>query len=96
MVALEAMACGTPVIASRVGGLAHTVQDGITGYLVPEGDAQALADHLQCLLSDEEMRRSMGRHGARVAKEYSWPMVADRVQALYGELRIGQAAPSGG
>ncbi len=96
MVALEAMACGTPVIASRVGGLAHTVQDGITGYLVPEGDAQALADNLQCLLSDEKMRRSMGRHGARVAKEYSWPMVADSVRALYGELRIGQAAPSGG
>jgi glycosyltransferase involved in cell wall biosynthesis len=90
------MACGTPVIASRVGGLAHTVQDGITGYLVPESDAGALADHLQCLLADEEMRLSMGRNGARAAKDYSWPAVTDQVQAIYEELAVGQAAPSEG
>src|SRR5204862_5547564 len=47
MVALEAMACGSPVVASRVGGLTTTIKDGVTGHLVPEGDATALASHLE-------------------------------------------------
>jgi D-inositol-3-phosphate glycosyltransferase len=54
MVALEAMACGSPVVASRVGGLTTTIQDGITGHLVPEGDPIALADCLAVLLADDE------------------------------------------
>src|SRR5439155_19902379 len=52
MVALEAMACGSPVVASRVGGLTTTVKDRVTGYLVPEGDPVALAASLDRLLHD--------------------------------------------
>ena len=58
MVALEAMACGTPVVASQVGGLAFLVQDGVTGYTVPVDDPQALADRLTLLIQDPALRTS--------------------------------------
>jgi len=86
MVALEAMACGTPVIASRVGGLTYTVRDGETGYLVPERDPQALAARLEQLLTNEQLRRKMGARAAEVAAEYSWTLVSDAIQALYEEV----------
>ena len=63
MVALEAMACGTPVVASQVGGLAYLVQDGVTGFTVPVDDPQALADRLMSLLSNPELRIENGAAG---------------------------------
>src|SRR5439155_941818 len=57
MVALEAMACGSPVIGSRVGGLATTVRDGVTGFLVPDGDAIALGDRIEALVNDADLRQ---------------------------------------
>lgn len=86
MVALEAMACGTPVIASRVGGLTYTVRDGETGFLVPERDPKALAARLEQLLTDDALRRRMGERAAEVAAEYSWTVVTDAIEALYEEL----------
>jgi len=86
MVALEAMACGTPVIASRVGGLTYTVRDGETGFLVPERDPKALAARLEQLLTDDVLRRRMGERAAKVAAEYSWTVVTDAIEALYEEL----------
>ena len=76
MVALEAMACGSPVVGSRVGGLTTTVRDGVTGYLVPEGDATALAQRLADLLTDPDARERLGREGARWAAQHRWPCVA--------------------
>jgi D-inositol-3-phosphate glycosyltransferase len=87
MVALEAMACGSPVVASRVGGLTTTIKDGITGHLVPEGDAAALAARLAGLLADPEARRRMGRDAMRWAAEHRWPCVAESVCRLYSTLR---------
>ena len=87
MVALEAMACGSPVVASRVGGLTTTVKDGITGYLVPEGDAQALSERLELLLHDPETRARLGREATRWAADHRWPCVAEAVCRLYSELR---------
>ena len=87
MVALEAMACGSPVVASRVGGLTTTVQDGVTGELVPEGDPAALAAALTALLADEARRDRLGRQAARWAAEHRWPCVAEAVCRLYSELR---------
>jgi len=55
MVALEAMACGTPVVASQVGGLAFLVQDGITGFVVPDGDPEILADRLTRLILEPDL-----------------------------------------
>jgi D-inositol-3-phosphate glycosyltransferase len=83
MVALEAMACGVPVIASDVGGLSTLIRDGRTGFLVPDGDPEALADRLLPLLSDPALRRALGFHGIATADAYGWPVIAERVERLY-------------
>ncbi len=86
MVALEAMACGTPVIASRVGGLTFTVRDGETGFLVPEKDPKALAEKLEMVLTDPCLRQRMGHRALQVAAGYSWAIVADDIEEVYNEL----------
>jgi len=92
MVALEAMACGSPVIASRVGGLTTTVRDGATGFLVPEGDAAALAERAALLLEDPRRREQLGREAQRWAAEHRWPCVAEAVCRLYSALRPGASS----
>jgi len=79
MVALEAMACGRPVIASEVGGLAHLVRDGETGFHVPEGNPVALATTMARLLQDERLRTRLGRQAEARAQTYAWPQIADRL-----------------
>jgi D-inositol-3-phosphate glycosyltransferase len=86
MVALEAMACGTPVIASQVGGLAFLVQDGVTGYHVPDDDPEALCEELASLLGDESLRRSLGRNAAEYAQNYAWEKIAKQIVGVYEEL----------
>jgi D-inositol-3-phosphate glycosyltransferase len=87
MVALEAMACGSPVVASRVGGLTTTVRDGVTGHLVPEGNPDALAQRLATLLADASARERLGREATRWASEHRWPCVAEAICRLYSEFR---------
>lgn len=86
MVALEAMACGAPVIASNVGGLATLVQDGRTGFLVPDGDPAALAARLRPIIDDPALRQALGLHGVAVAEGYSWASIAGRVEQVYERL----------
>ena len=86
MVALEAMACGSPVVASRVGGLTTTVRDGVTGFLVPEGDVTALAGRLEALLGDPDLRWRLGREGVRWAAQHRWPCVAEAICREYALL----------
>lgn len=86
MVALESMACGTPVIASRVGGLARLVRDGETGLLVPEEEPTALAMQIHAILQDEPERAAMSRRAATYAREFAWGCIADRIVGLYDEL----------
>jgi D-inositol-3-phosphate glycosyltransferase len=83
LVALEAMACGTPVVASETGGLVFLVRDGETGFHVPAGDAQALADRLGQLLEDDVLRKRLGKQAAEYAKRYAWPLIVDQVVDLY-------------
>jgi D-inositol-3-phosphate glycosyltransferase len=86
MVALEAMACGTPVVASQVGGLAFLVQDGVTGFTVPSGEPKALSERLTTLIRDSELRHTMGRQAAEFTREYGWEKIAARLIDLYQEV----------
>ncbi|HUR68345.1 MAG TPA: glycosyltransferase family 4 protein [Candidatus Thermoplasmatota archaeon] len=87
IVLAEAAACGTPVVATRVGGAPDVVHDGVTGKLVEYGDVDALAEAMGALLSDPAMRARMGAAGqARAFAEYSWDAVVERTIALYDEL----------
>jgi glycosyltransferase involved in cell wall biosynthesis len=77
--AVEAMACGRPVVASRIGGLPATVLDGATGLLFEPGDAADLARKLETLLDDPGLRRRLGEAGRRRFEEYySWPVIIER------------------
>jgi D-inositol-3-phosphate glycosyltransferase len=92
---LEAMACGTPVIASEVGGLGYLVQDGLTGYTVPDSDAGVLCEKLTSLLGDNELRLTMGRQAAEYAKEYAWGKIAASILDVYKEVTgADEAIPS--
>ena len=86
MVALEAMACGVPVVGSRVGGLAVTIQDEATGLLVPDGDVGALTRAVTGLLADDRRRRALGRQAVEWARRFAWPCIARAVTDLYAEL----------
>jgi len=82
--ALEAMACGLPVIASRVGGLAELIQDEKTGYLISPGDFEDLLASVVRLIRDEGLRRSMGRQAREyVLKQHDLSMLPDRLLEIY-------------
>ncbi|MDX1687412.1 MAG: glycosyltransferase [Candidatus Promineifilaceae bacterium] len=83
LVALEAMATGTPVIASEVGGLAFLVKDGETGFHVPSRDPEALADKIYCLLTDDACRQELGRNARIHARQYDWAKIGRRIVGLY-------------
>jgi D-inositol-3-phosphate glycosyltransferase len=92
MVALEAMACGTPVVASQVGGLAFLVKDGETGYTVPSSDVVALADRLANLIKDPDLQASMGIKASELAQEFSWDIIAVNILEQYQEVIATQSA----
>lgn len=81
---LEAMACGIPVVAYRVGGLQDTVVDGRTGLLAEPGDIDGLTQALGTLLNDSQRRHDFGRAARnRVVQHYPWPRIAERVEKVY-------------
>jgi D-inositol-3-phosphate glycosyltransferase len=86
MVALEAMACGTPVVASQVGGLAFLVQDGVTGFVVPDGDPLVLADRLSRLILEPGLSQKLGDQAAICAQDYAWPKITARILSIYKSL----------
>ncbi len=86
MVALEAMACGTPVIASEVGGLAFLVKHGRTGFHVPDREPRQLADRILALIDDPQLRERLGRQAREYAQAYAWPKIADRILDVYAEV----------
>ena len=95
MVALEAMACGTPVVASQVGGLAYLVQDGVTGFTVPVDEPKELAERLFRLLKDPELHERMSRQAVVAAQGYSWKNIATRLTGIYQEILAGGQGNSG-
>lgn len=75
IVTLEAMSCGKPVVASRIGGLPTIVDDGVSGFLVPPGEATALAAKVRLLLSNEELRAGMGVAARKRAEGFDWDRI---------------------
>lgn len=89
---LEAMAAGLPVVATRHSGIPEAVEDGVTGYLVDEGDTAAMADRIVRLARDPERRTTMGRAGwARARDRFSWARERD---ALLRTLRQSDGSPA--
>ncbi|MCP4417579.1 MAG: glycosyltransferase family 1 protein [Chloroflexi bacterium] len=83
MVALEAMAMGTPVIASEVGGLAHLVKHGVTGYHVPSRDPEALAARIYEMLSNKACHDHLGEQAQVHARQYNWAIIVNRMLLVY-------------
>jgi starch synthase len=87
IVNLEAMACGTAVVASAVGGIPEVVEDGRTGLLVPADDDAALATALNSLVADPARATEFGARGrARAVAEFSWDSIAAQTAELYASL----------
>jgi D-inositol-3-phosphate glycosyltransferase len=86
MVALEAMACGTPVIASEVGGLAYLVRDGETGFTIPDQEPEALCEKISWLLNDHELHRTMSARAVEYAQDYAWEKITEQIVGVYKGL----------
>lgn len=92
LVALEAMACGTPVAASDAGGLRELVRHGETGLLSEPGNAAALAEAIDALLSDAAVARRMGEAGVERARPFTWDASASRLASAYEQVVSGGIA----
>ena len=86
LVALEAAACGTPVIASAVGGLRTLVRHGDSGFLVPDRDPAVFAERARQVLTDHALAESLGAGGVRVARDYTWSTTAARLRRVYADV----------
>ena len=86
LVALEAAACGIPVVASAVGGLLNLIEHEHTGYLVKKRDAESFANYAGQLIDDPMLNLTIGNRAAQRAKNYSWASTADSVIAIYETL----------
>jgi D-inositol-3-phosphate glycosyltransferase len=85
---LEAMACGTPVVGSAVGGIKHSVLDGVTGFLVPPQDPGALAERLAQLQAHPLLREALGHAGVRRMRSmFTWDRIAGELAEVYRALR---------
>ncbi len=90
LVALEAAACGVPVVASDVGGLRSLVEDGRTGYLVDEASPSAFARRVLAVLDEPLAAERMGTAAVLRARQYTWASAARSLREVYGELTAGQ------
>ena len=96
LVAVEAMACGTPVVASRVGGLVSTVVDGVSGYLIPWRCPEPFAEKLEVLLNNPELRSNFSRAAQRSMERFAWRRVALQMASLYDRVLAEHRARQAG
>jgi D-inositol-3-phosphate glycosyltransferase len=92
LVALEAAACGTPVVGTSVGGLSHIVNDGVSGYLLEQRDSNVLAERLKPLLLDPSLRERFSIEAERAAARFSWTGATDALLELYACLMSDSSA----
>ena len=95
-VAIEAMLVGRAVVASEVGGLRDTVEDGTTGLMVPPGDPGALAVALDSLLDDPETRQRMGETGRLRARQFEAAAVVPRVVEIFKDVLLSRSDTQAG
>ena len=88
MVALESMACGTPVVATQVGGLQHLVQDEETGYVIPNDDPDALEEKITLLICKPEIREKMSRNSISYAQSFSWNIITKQIIQTFKNIII--------
>lgn len=87
MVLLEAMACGTPVVGSSVGGIPDIIQDGWNGYLVRERSPSELAERIIALLENQTVREQFKENGLRtVGERFSWRQISTKFTQTYVRL----------
>ena len=86
LAALESMACGTPVVASRVGGLSTIIQHGRTGYLKSWRCPESFASSVEMIISNKGLQDSMGLAARRRAEAMGWDQVAARIANMYRSL----------
>jgi D-inositol-3-phosphate glycosyltransferase len=94
LVALEAAACGTPVVAARVGGIPAIVKDGLTGFTLVSHDPAQYAERIGQLLADDERGRCFSRRSRLVASQFSWQDTVDRLVAEYSATRLPELRPA--
>jgi D-inositol-3-phosphate glycosyltransferase len=94
LVALEAAACGTPVVGARVGGLPTIVKDGLTGFTLVSHDPAQYAERLGRLLADEELRRCFSRRSRLVATQLTWQATVDRLLTEYAVPSLPELRPA--
>jgi glycosyltransferase involved in cell wall biosynthesis len=85
LVLMEAQALGTPVIATRQGGIPYFIKDGENGLLIEYGKPSQIAEALKKILDDESLARRLGETGRSIAKEYTWDRIAERILSVYEE-----------
>lgn len=89
LVAIEAMASGVAVVASNVGGLRFSIEDGVSGLLVPHSQPRPLADALVRTLDDDALRHALARNAVAAARRYSWETVGADIARMYARLASG-------
>lgn len=95
LVAVEALACGTPVVASRVGGLGFTIEEGRNGFLVDYGDVDALAASINHILLDEPLAARLARGARATAIRHGWPGITRQMLDLYRRVTMGRVRGRG-
>jgi glycosyltransferase involved in cell wall biosynthesis len=86
IVNLEAMACGIPIVSTKLGGIPDVVEDGKSGLLAKPNDEESLAEKLIYLLENEDAAKKMGKHGKQKVRDYSWEKIAEKTEEIYKEL----------
>ncbi len=95
LVNLEALACGTPVVASRVGGFPDLIEDGVNGLFVPPGEPEALAARLEAVLDQPVLAARLGAEGRRtILRDFTWTRVGEKLEAHYQRLLSQTTAAS--
>jgi D-inositol-3-phosphate glycosyltransferase len=92
LVAVEAMACGIPVVASRAGGLIFSIDEGVSGLLVSPNDAEGFAHAMATVINDRVLAERMSIAAREQAHRFAWPVIAASMRRVYERLASGQRA----